>query len=309
MSFMKKFVTQTTKRFVQNGSPTHSSSGGLEASSTQVSGEKVPDRGEQENSDERSSKKGMMTTTTTTENLDDDLVDLFSIQANYSVKRDYLNHKLEKARRLERKMNALKWNVTQLCRETEAVSRLIEDSEAQLPVLLKEYVSRRHELEEKLNIVLEKTKEGDIKKREPIMYKKYLAVKTTQDVNQYLNLLQNKQKTLMYLELLALRKHASFQFGQKASTSDKCRLKPPATPRRPPRENLQSVYQELLKTFVQLTPINPPSPSDNAVENSLSETNQSGGETELGLFSLASSSEQRETDGANDVNLTLESEV
>ena len=154
-----------------------------------------------------------------------------------------------------------------------------------------------------------KTKESDIKKREPIMYKRYMALKSAQEVEDYLNLLRAKQTILTRFELHALQKLEAFQVGQNLSTSETCRVKP-ALPKKPQRESLQSVYQDLLKSFVQTNPIHPPSPSDNAVENSISETNQSEEvDTDLGPFSLVSSSEPRDTTGANDGTLSLEPEV
>ena len=147
-----------------------------------------------------------------------------------------------------------------------------------------------------------------MKKREPIMYKKYGAIKSSQEVGHYLNLLQTKQKTLMHLELLAMQKVSSFKLGQKPLTTEKGPAKP-AVPKKPPRDSLQSMYQDLLKSFAQVNPVHPPSPSDSAVENSISNINQSGVDTELGLFSLVSSTpEPGDPTEVNDGSF-LESEV
>ena len=54
-------------------------------------------------------------------------------------------------RRLEKKKTWLKINITQLCRETEEVSRVIKNIQTQLPIVRKEYMERREQLEENLN--------------------------------------------------------------------------------------------------------------------------------------------------------------
>ena len=140
------------------------------------------------------------------------------------------------------------------------------------------------------------------------MYKRYMALESAQEVGHYLNLIRAKQTTLMHLELLALQKHAAYEQDQKPSTSVKCRIKP-ALPKKPQRESLQSMYQDLLKSLVQTNPIQPPSPCENSVENAISETIQSEADTELGILSLVISTEPSDTTGANDATFSLESEV
>ena len=54
-------------------------------------------------------------------------------------------------RRLEKKKTWLKTNITQVCRETEEISRVIKNIQTQLPIVRKEYMERREQFEEKLN--------------------------------------------------------------------------------------------------------------------------------------------------------------
>ena len=48
-------------------------------------------------------------------------------------------------------MNSLRSNITQLCHETEQITRVIDNSENQPPVLQKDFVVRRDQLVEKIN--------------------------------------------------------------------------------------------------------------------------------------------------------------
>ena len=54
-------------------------------------------------------------------------------------------------RRLEKKKSWLKTNITQVCRETEEINRVIKNIQTQLPIVRKEYMERREQLEEKIN--------------------------------------------------------------------------------------------------------------------------------------------------------------
>ena len=54
-------------------------------------------------------------------------------------------------RRLEKKKTWLKTNITQVCRETEEIRRVIKNIQTQLPIVRKEYMERREQFEEKLN--------------------------------------------------------------------------------------------------------------------------------------------------------------
>ena len=54
-------------------------------------------------------------------------------------------------RRLEKKKTWLNTNITQVCRETEEISRVIKNIQTQLPIVRKEYMERREQFEEKLN--------------------------------------------------------------------------------------------------------------------------------------------------------------
>ena len=125
-----------------------------------------------------------------------------------------------------------------------------------------------------------KTKESDMEEIEPIMFERFMALESAEEVGHYLTLIRTKQATLEYLELLALQKNSAFELNEKPSTQP------------------QTSLIEIILT----------SPSDNAVEISTSDKNESEGDTDYGQFFLEISSQPNATAGANDGTLS-ESEM
>jgi hypothetical protein len=57
--------------------------------------------------------------------------------------------------------------------------------------------------------------EGNAKKYEPLMYKKFVAVKTSLDARALITTIRNRQRALHFLEALTYRKYVSLQHSLK----------------------------------------------------------------------------------------------
>nr|KAG5693050.1 hypothetical protein BaRGS_028810 [Batillaria attramentaria] len=142
------------------------------------------------------------------------LMDVFQLTQTYKDNREALNSAHKRYAKLQKKTAALQQYVVQQTRELAELSRLMKLAETQGSALKDERKDLDIELQRKCDLV-NLDVEGEARKFEPLIYKKYCATKTGSEARALLSIIRSRQKALHYLEAMTYRKCVSLQHNFK----------------------------------------------------------------------------------------------
>ncbi|KAK7478293.1 hypothetical protein BaRGS_00030445, partial [Batillaria attramentaria] len=185
----------------------------------------------------------------------------------YKDNREALNSAHKRYAKLQKKTAALQQYVVQQTRELAELSRLMKLAETQGSALKDERKDLDIELQRKCDLV-NLDVEGEARKFEPLIYKKYCATKTGSEARALLSIIRSRQKALHYLEAMTYRKCVSLQHNfkveEKKSTPEKeqkpCNKKllnlsapPPKKPRK--NKDVSALVSPVTTTATALLPL------------------------------------------------------
>ncbi|XP_046573107.1 uncharacterized protein LOC124281131 [Haliotis rubra] len=141
-----------------------------------------------------------------------DIIDIFIDDIKYDDKRGDLNSRYSLHRRRDRKLSRMKHGLLEMDSEMKELQRMLTRTEAEIKAVEGEAKEKLQELENVLKRVDVET-EVEVKKKEPLLFKKYTNLKTSSDCKSLIRTVRQKHRALQHLELLVYRKYVKFQHG------------------------------------------------------------------------------------------------
>ncbi|XP_071085567.1 uncharacterized protein [Haliotis cracherodii] len=139
-----------------------------------------------------------------------DIIDIFIDDIKYDDKRVDLNSHFSLHRRRHRKLSRMKRGLLEMESEMKELQRMLTRTEAEIKAVEGEAKEKLGELENVLKRVDVET-EVEVKKKEPLLFKKYTNLKTPSDCKNLIRTVRQKQRALQHLELLVYRKYVRLQ--------------------------------------------------------------------------------------------------
>ncbi|XP_067669860.1 uncharacterized protein [Haliotis asinina] len=152
-----------------------------------------------------------------------DIIDIFIDDIKYDDKRGALNSRFSLHRRRDRKLSRMKQGLLEMESEMKELQRMLARTEAEIKAVEGEAKEKLQELENVLKRVDVET-EVEVKKKEPLLFKKYTNLKTSSECKALIRTVRQKHRALQHLELLIYRKYVKIQHGG-ISSPDKPKAK------------------------------------------------------------------------------------
>ncbi|XP_070173548.1 serine-rich adhesin for platelets-like isoform X2 [Littorina saxatilis] len=133
------------------------------------------------------------------------LLDVFELEKLMHTNKAELRSSYKRLRKEKNKATILQQYVVHQCKEQAELSRLIGMLQSQGAALKEERKNKDSELQ-KICDLMECEDEGNARKHEPLMYKKYCAVKTSAEAKTLLSTIRHRQRALHFLEAMTYRK-------------------------------------------------------------------------------------------------------